>query len=142
MDVDFSGKDGFESAISYPKQLPVELKAGQQARVRIFMDDPLKDRPAVRLRLRLEAITPLDLFDVRFNGHKISQLERFPKIDRDRGARAPGGTGNNSQWVECQIDDLAMMRQGANVVEVSLDQRNKALTMPLILTHVELETSY
>lgn len=138
---------GYESYISYPKQLPTELRLEQAAAIRIFMDDKLVRKPAMTLRLRIDGLTPPDQFAVALNGRRLNDLVRLPNKG-DVGARYypsgsyEGGQGAETQWVECSIPNLKWMQEGANIVEVALQRRNEGIASRLVLSNVEFDVKY
>lgn len=135
-----SGKGGFDTYASYPKQLPVTLAAAKPAPVRIFLEDKLTYQPSIKLRLRVEGLTPLDAVAVTFNGRRLTRLTRTPYTVR--GSRAGFGRGMDIQWIYCPIQNLSWIRKGTNVVEVTLERRNEGISTPIVLTNVELDVKH
>ncbi|MCY3760993.1 MAG: hypothetical protein OXH50_07065 [Gemmatimonadetes bacterium] len=128
-------------------ELPKELQEGETAAVHLRVSDDLPRWAAVGrvheviLRIRLMSTTELDKVSFHLNGERLpeSGLRRINEMYRMSRPRYRAGS---AYWFVFRLPEEHWPVQGINLVEVKLHERDGALTMPLRVRDVELETRY
>ncbi len=141
---DYGGNRGVPPSEPEPV-LPIELKSGQTVRIDLTIADDLMhwDREGivreVLLRLRL-GVNERERVSISLNG-KVLPESSLKKINQMYKMYAPcrriGG-----YWFVFKLDRQYWPKQGRNRLEVTLTQRDPALTGQVRLGDVELETKY
>lgn len=134
-----------EDSYEYRKQLPVVLKAGEAAKLRLLIrEDLAKAVPKpdyVGLRLGLsganKAFAPLAL-RVVVNGHKLHEGDVGGQLVVTTGMRHGNGSHPppTEAYVQWQVSDLSQLHTGWNDIEITL--LPESLTRPLQLVELEV----
>ena len=128
-------------------ELPIELKDGETALVHLTVSDDLRRWDAVGrvheviLRIRLRNATEIDRLSFHFNGSELpdSCLRKINEMYRMTRPRFRAGS---AYWFIFQLDPEHWPVPGINQLEIALHERDAALTMPITVRDVELETRY
>ncbi len=128
-------------------QLPVELPLGEPASLRLPISDDL-DRwhrvgrvHEVVLRLRLHAASDRDRYTFELNGSELpAAITRT--ISHVYMLNAPRCRSHPSYWFIFKLGPELWPRRGANVVEVTLLERDEEAAPPVAVRDVELEIKY
>ena len=128
-------------------ELPVVLEEGIPALIHLEVSDDLPRWDAVGrvheviLRIRLSCTSELDRVSFRLNGVELpdSCLRRINEMYRMSRPRYRAGS---AYWFVYRLDREPWPVQGKNQVEITLHERDAALTMPVTARDVELETRY
>jgi hypothetical protein len=128
-------------------ELPAELKEGESARVHLTVSDDLRRWDAVGrvheviLRIRLRNATEIDRLSFHFNDTELPDA-CLRKINEMYRMSRPRFRAGSAYWFIYQLDSEHWPVPGANQLEIVLRQRDTALTMPITVRDVELETRY
>jgi len=127
--------------------LPVSLDAGGTARVPLTVSDDLpRWRKVGRvhdvlLRVRVMNTTERDRLRFRWNGKPLPDaiLRRINEMYRMSAPRYRTGSG---YWFVAHLDRGHWPRRGRNLLEVTLDKRDRGVTPQVTVRDVELEIRY
>ena len=128
-------------------ELTREIAEGETATVHLTISDDLPrwDRVSrvheVILRFRLMSTTELDRVSFHLNGAELPE-SGLRKINEMYKMTRPRYRAGSAYWYVFKLDREHWPLQGTNQVEVTLHERDKALSTPFVLRDVELETRY
>lgn len=128
-------------------QLPAGLKLNEPLRIKLPISDDLpRWHKAGRvhqmlLRLRVMNTTELDRLEFRLNGRALPDglLRKINEMYRMTAPRCRTGSG---YWFVYRLDSPDWLRNGENVIEVNLRQRDSDVIPQVELRDVELEIKY
>ena len=127
--------------------LPIPLVPGTPEKVRFVISDdlPAKDEVGrvhqVLLRIGLANNTELDDVLFRLNGRELP-LGSCRRINQMYRMHAPRHRGGPTYWYVFRLGVDAWPQRGDNILEVTLLQRDAAVTGTVSLRDVELEIHY
>jgi len=127
--------------LDYETPLPVEIASSDTGRrhgIPFYLADDIQgagDRiRQIRLKINIRDLVSEDRLSMLLNGQSLSN----ETCRRDYGGAIAPYVG---QWLEFQLENVRP-RQGANLLEISLDRRAGGLVSPLIVEEVEIIVEY
>ena len=127
--------------IDYKTPLPVEIASsdtGTRHGIPFYLADDIQgagDRiRQIRLKINIRDLVSEDRLSMLLNGQSLSNETCL----RDYGGAIAPYVG---QWLEFQLENVRP-RQGANLLEISLDRRAGELVSPLSVDEVEIVVEY
>ena len=110
-----------------------QLKKGEPVRAHFQIGDDVTSGNVSELRFRLHLwdLANDDDMDVKLNGGSLDDLKR------EGSPRAL----TSGQWLECQLNP-EQVKKGENEVELTVRQRDAAMSTPLVVDAVQLHVQY